>query len=58
MIAADAAAEAVAIERGYPLTDEELKQLRYVEEEGGTWTLPIPDSVINALYEEEQNKNA
>jgi uncharacterized membrane protein len=36
MIAAADAAEEVAVKRGYPLTDEELKALGYVEEEGGT----------------------
>ena len=56
MIAAEEAAEAAAVERGYPLTDEELKALGYVEEEGGTWGLDIPDSVIAALYEEAQQR--
>jgi len=56
MIAADEAAEAAAIKRGYPLTDEELKALGYVEEEGGTWVLDIPDSVIAAIYEEAHQK--
>jgi hypothetical protein len=57
MIAAEEAAEAAAIERGYPLTDEELKQLGYVEEEGGTWGLNIPHNVIAALWEEQKQKN-
>ena len=58
MIATADAAYDASIERGYPLTDEELKALGYVEEEGGTWGLDIPDSVIAALWEEQkQQKN-
>jgi hypothetical protein len=56
MIAAADAAEEVAVKRGYPLTDEELKALGYVEEEGGTWALNIPDSVAIAIWEEQQQK--
>jgi len=42
MIAAVDAAEAKAAAEGRQLTDAELKKLGYVEEEGGTWHLPIP----------------
>ena len=55
LIAAADAAEAAAAERGYPLTDDELKALGYVEEEGGTWALNIPDSVAIAIWEDQQN---
>jgi hypothetical protein len=60
LIAAADAAEAAAAERGYPLTDEELKRLGYVEEEGGTWRLPISISICNALVKEkhQSQKNA
>jgi hypothetical protein len=51
-------AEAAAIERGHPLTDEELKQLGYVETEGGTWELPIPIEICKLLVAEDQKKNA
>jgi hypothetical protein len=37
MIAAADAAEEAAIKREYPLTDEELKALGYVETKGGPW---------------------
>lgn len=57
MIAAADAAYDAAIERGYSLTDEELKALGYVADEGGTWGLDIPDSVIAALWEEQKQKN-
>ncbi len=57
MIAAADAAEEAAVKRGYPLTDEELKALGYVETEGGPWALDIPDSVAIAIWEEQQQKN-
>jgi hypothetical protein len=58
LITAVDAAEAAAIERGYPLTDEELKQLGYVETEGGVWELNIPFEVARAIFLEKKNKNA
>lgn len=56
-MAADAAEEAAAIERGYILTDEEVKRLGYVGTEGGVWELPISVSICRALHEEKQQKN-
>jgi hypothetical protein len=56
LIAGVDAADAAAEKRGYPLTDEELKQLGYVEEEGGCWGLPISVSICKVLVEEEQQK--
>jgi hypothetical protein len=50
------AADAAAIERGYPLTDEELKQLGYVKLGDGVWELPISISIGIALREEKQPK--
>ena len=55
-MAAVDAAEAAAIERGYPLTDDELRQFGYVGTEGGVWELPISISIGIALYEEKQQK--
>ena len=55
-MAAVDAAEAAAIERGYPLTDDELRQLGYVGTEGGVWELLISISIGIALCEEKQQK--
>ena len=43
------AAEAKAAAEGRELTDEELVKLGYVEDEGGTWGLPIPDHIAAIL---------
>jgi hypothetical protein len=53
--AADAAEAAAAAERRW-LTDEELTQLGYVEDEGGTWGLNIPIHICKILVAEDEGK--
>ncbi len=48
-IAAADAAEAKAAAEGRGLTDEELVKLGYVEDEGGTWGLPIPNHICKII---------
>ena len=55
-MAAVDAAEAAAIERGYPLTDREVMHLDYVGTEGSVWEPAISISIGIALYEEKQQK--
>jgi hypothetical protein len=43
-----ASAEAVEAE-GRQITDEELEKLGYVQDEGGTWGLDIPDHIAAML---------
>jgi hypothetical protein len=56
MIAAADAAEAAAVAEGRSLTDEELRQLGYVEDEGGTWGLNIPIHICKILVAEDKGK--
>lgn len=56
VIAAVDAAEAAAKAAGRELTDEELKNLGYVETEGGVWELPIPVHVAKIIAAEKASK--
>jgi len=40
-----------AEKRGVPMTEENMKKLGYVRDEGGAWELPIPVRTLRLLAE-------